>query len=198
MAAPAKINFSMYQGSTFNEVLRWESSRKIYKPITNITQAAPCVVTATAHGIPDGWRVKITNVGGMKEINSADVYHVITRLTDDDIELNAINSIAYTPYTSGGIVEYNEPVPLTGYTARMQLRTKIDDVTPIDEYTTVNGKLIISYTPGQVATIQILVPATDTALYTFKTAVYSLELINDTTVVPFATGTITLVKEVTR
>lgn len=198
MTQPAKINFSMYQGSTFDQVLRWESSKKVYKPITAITQAAPIVVTATAHGVPDGWRVKVTNVGGMKEINSTETYHVATRLTADTLELNAINSIGYTAYTSGGVLEYNLPMDLTGYTARMQLRNKIDDTTPIAEYTTTNGKLVISYTAGQVATIQILVPATDTALYTFKSVLYSLELVNGTSVVPFANGTITLVKEVTR
>ena len=91
MAAPAKINFKLYQGSTFNEVLRWESSTKVYKPITSITQAAPVVVTATAHGVPTGWRIKITNAGGMKEINSSETYHIATKLTDNTLELNAIN-----------------------------------------------------------------------------------------------------------
>lgn len=196
MAAPAKINFKLYQGSTFNEVLRWESSTKVYKPITSITQAAPVVVTATAHGVPTGWRIKITNAGGMKEINSSETYHIATKLTDNTLELNAINSLGYTAYTSGGVIEYNAPVNLTGYTARMQLRNKIEDTTAIAEYTTVNGKLVIDTANS---TITILVPATDTALYTFSTAVYSLELVSATGVVtPFANGTITLIKEVTR
>lgn len=195
MAAPAKINFKMYQGSTFNEVLRWESSKKIYKPIIGISQAAPCVVTSTAHGVPNGWRVKITNAGGMKEINSADNYNIGTLLTADTIELNAVNSLGFTSYTTGGVIEYNEPINLAGYTARMQIRAKIDDVAFIDEYTTTNGKIVIDTVNY---TITILVPATDTTLYSFQSVVYSLEMISGNTIVPLASGTITLVKEVTR
>lgn len=196
MAAPAKISFKCYQGSTFNEVLRYESDRKVYKPITAISQAAPCVLTSTAHGVPTGWRVKVTNAGGMVQINSADTYHIATKLTVDTIELNKVNSLGYTAYTSGGVIEYNAPVDLTGVTARMQLRAKIDDTAILDEYTTTNGQIVID---AVNSTITILVPAADTALYTFNSAVYSLELISSTGIVtPFANGVITLVREVTR
>ena len=41
MTTPAKINFKVYQGSTFSEVLRWESSSKGYKTITGISNTAP-------------------------------------------------------------------------------------------------------------------------------------------------------------
>ena len=62
MSAPVKLNFKIYQGSTFKEVLRWETSTKVYKPISSITKAAPMVISSTAHGIPVGWRTKVTNV----------------------------------------------------------------------------------------------------------------------------------------
>ena len=125
MSQPVKLNFKMYQGSTFNEVLRWESSKRVYVPITNITKAAPAVVTAPNHNIPDGWRAKITNVGGMTEINSTETYHQITKIDTNSIELNLVNSLGYKTYTSDGVIEFNEPVDLTGFTARMQLREKI-------------------------------------------------------------------------
>ncbi len=196
MATPAKINFKLYQGSTFNEVLRWESSKKIYKTITGITQAAPAVVTVPAHAIPDGWRVKITNVGGMTDINSTDTYHIATVLTSDTIELNAINSIGYKAYTSGGVAEYNEPVSLTGYTARMQIREKLDSTTVIKELTTENAGIVIDTSNKKIT---LVISATDTALFTFNSAVYSLEMVSSGgNVTPFANGVITLVKEVTR
>jgi hypothetical protein len=194
--SPSKISFKVYQGSTFSEVLRWESSRKAYKTITGISNAAPCIVTSTAHGVPDGWRVKVTNVVGMTDINSTDTYHVATKLTADTIELNGINSVGYKVYTSGGILEYNTPIDLTGYTARMQIRGKIDDAGTIAELTTENSGITISTANS---TITITISATATALYTFSTAVYSLELVSSGGVVtPFITGTMTLVKEVTR
>lgn len=196
MSSPVKLNFKVYQGATFNEVLRWESSKKIYKPITNVTQAAPCVVTATTHGVPDGWRVKITNVGGMTELNSVENYIQATKLTADTIELNSINAVGYKAYTSGGILEYNEPVNLTGYTARMQLREKVDSTTVIDEITTANNGIVIDETNSRIT---LYISAIDTAAYTFTSAVYSLELISPTLeVTPLANGTLTLVKEVTR
>jgi hypothetical protein len=196
MASPAKLNLKIYQGSTFNEVLRWESSKKIYKSITGISNAAPCVITCASHGVPNGWRIKITNVVGMTDINNTETYHIATKLTSDTIELNAVNSLGYKTYISGGVIEYNEPINLTGYTARMQLRAKIDDTTTLDEYTTENGKLVINTTDF---TVGLGVSATTTAAYTFNSAVYSLELVSAGGVVtPLATGTITLVKEVTR
>lgn len=196
MASPEKINFKIYQGSTFSEVLRWESAKKIYKNISGATKAAPCVLSCTGHGVPDGWRIKITNVGGMKELNDADNYQVATVLTADSIELNSVNAAGYTAYTSGGTLEYNDPHDLTGYTARMQIREKIDSTTTIKELTTENGGITINTSSK---TILVVISATDTAAFTFGTAVYSLELVSSGNVVtPFATGTMTLVKEVTR
>jgi len=191
---PVKLNFRIYQGSTFNEVLRWESSKKIYKAITGITNNAPCVVTCTGHGVPDGWRVKVTNVGGMKEINSTEDYKIATKLSANSIEFNDINSIGFSAYTSGGVIEYNQPVDLTGYTARMQIREKLDSQEFIKELTTENGGIVIDVINSKII---LNISAADTELFTFNSAVYSIELVS-TTVVPFATGTLTLVREVTR
>ena len=195
MTAPTKINFKIYQGSTFKEVLRWESATKGYSPISGITKSAPVVITAVAHGVPVGWRAKITNVLGMKEINSADTYHTVTEATADTITINAVNALSYTDYTSGGVIEYNMPVDLTGYTARMQLRLKLEDTEFIHEMTTENGGITID---NVNKTINLNILATDTALFTFSSVVYSLELISGVEVTPFANGSITLVKEVTR
>ena len=282
MSAPAKLNFKLYQGSTFNEVLRWESPVKVYKPITAITKSAPCVVTTSEdHNLPIGWRFRVVGAGGMKEINSSseDYYTATGNVTesplleqtwldqealwvdlrDQDaatiaprtrpwaglassaaypilmqytapagtpaapsnmppvlnsainaynnwqeaialptrtIEINQVNSLLYTTYTSGGVVEYNKPIDMTGYTARMQLRSKLDSSTVIEELTTENDKIVID---NVNKTIKLLISATTTAAYTFSSAVYSLEVISSGgQVTPFANGTITLVKEVTR
>lgn len=196
MAAPSKVNFKIYQGSTFSEVLRWESSTKVYKPITGITQAAPMVITSTAHGVPIGWRFKVTNVTGMKEINSTENYHVATEVSADSITVNAVNSLGYTAYTSGGVVEYNKPIDLTGYTARMQIREKIDSDIVIHELTTENGGIILNNTDK---TITLYISATNTALFNFTSVVYGLELASSLAVVEsLATGSISLIKEVTR
>lgn len=195
MAQPVKLNFKMYQGSTFREVLRWESSTKVYKPITGITKSAPIEISCVGNEIPEGWRVKITNVAGMVEINSEDKYHVATDVLTDSFKINAVNAVGYKDYVSGGIVEYNQPVDLTGVTARMQLRPSLDSSEVILELTTENGGILVA---NADKTISLLVSATATAALTFSSAVYSLELIKAGEVTPFINGTITLVPEVTR
>jgi hypothetical protein len=192
---PTKLNFKIYQGSTFKEVLRWESSDKGYATITGITSAAPVIVTSVGHGIPVGWRTKITNVVGMKEINSSDTYYNISATTENSITINSVNSIAYTAYTSGGILEFNIPNSLLNLTAKMQIRSKIDSIDIIKELTTENGGIAIDNT---AKIITITISAADTALLTITSAVYSLELISGIEIYPFIEGSITVNKEVTR
>lgn len=194
MAAPVKKNFKIYQGSTFNEVLRWESTTKAYKNITAITKTAPMVVTAVAHGIVVGWRARISNVLGMKEVNSEE-YLVVTEVTNDTATFNSVNAAGYSTYVSGGVLEYNTPVPLSGYTARMQIRPSVSSLVTILEVTTENSMLIID---DLTKTITINIPAATTQTFTFKSAVYSLELVSGTTVIPFIYGNLTLDTEVTR
>lgn len=196
MSAPAKLNFKIYQGSTFAEVLRWESAVKVYAPITGITKSAPLVVTAPAHGIPVEWRVKFTNIAGMTDLNSDSIYHQVSATTSDTLTINSVNSLGFKAYTTGGIVEYNKPVDTIDYTARMQIRSKVDSPDIILSLTTENSGIIID---NIKKTITINISATATAALTFNTAVYSLEMISSGgQVTPFVGGNLTLVKEVTR
>jgi len=196
MASPTKLNLKVYQGSTFRETLRWESALKVYSPITNISKSAPMVVTAAGHGVPVGWRVKISGALGMKEANTGDTYLTTSEVTTNSVTFNAINALNYTTYTGGGVLEYNQPVDLAGYTARMQIRAKLDDTAVIKELTTTNGGIIIDNT---AKTIQMYISATDTAALSFQNAVYSLELVGSGgEVTQLVNGTLTLVREVTR
>lgn len=194
MSSPQKINFKIYQGATFEEVIRWESYEKGYAPITAITKAAPVEITSVGHGIPSGWRVKIKNVGGMKEINS-DEYVTVTETTSSVVTINEINSLSYSTYTSGGVLEFQKPKSLAGITARMQIRAKLSSTDVLHELTTENGGIVINDT---LKTITLTIPATVTETFTFKTAVYSLELVSGTTVTAFVYGSITVDPEITR
>jgi hypothetical protein len=196
---PAKINYKVYQGSTFRETYRWESQTKSYANISGISKTAPCIITTDAnHSIPINWRARVTGVNGMKEINqlSEDDYYLVTGVTNNTLTLNHVNSSAYTTYTSGGVVEWNTPVPLSGYTAQMQIRETIDSTTSIVELTSTNGGITINPTDY---TITVNISATQTRSFTFPTAVYSLELTDSGGIVTtFLTGNLTLVSEVTR
>jgi hypothetical protein len=196
---PAKINYKIYQGSTFQETFRWESETKVYVPIQAIAKSAPCVITTTSvHQLPLGWRFRVVGAGGMKEINSVgeDSYHLSTLIpTPTTVEINQVNSLNYTTYTSGGVVEFNQPVSLTGFAARMQIRETVDSTTVIHEATTQNAQIVLD---NVNKTIQITLLANVTQNFTFSTAVYSLELYSGNNVIPFINGNLTLVQEVTR
>lgn len=194
MTSPVKLNLKIYQGSTFRQVLRWESSTKVYVPITNISKSAPVVITAANHAAPLGWRVKVVGAGGMKEINALD-YQTVTDKTTDTVTLNQVNSLGFTTYTSGGVLEYNQPVALNGYTARMQIRAKLDSDTVLHSLTTENGGILLD---NANKTITMYIADETTQTFTFKAAVYDLELISGGEVTALASGSITLVREVTR
>jgi hypothetical protein len=196
---PAKISYKIYQGSTFQETLRWESETKQYAPISGITQAAPCVITTSAtHTIPLNWRVRVSGVSGMKDINTiADTdYYLVTGKTGTTVTLNQVNSAGYGAYTSGGILSWNMPVPLTGYSAQMQIRETLESPTVIAELTTANGGIVID---SVNYTITMNLSAALTSTFDFDVAVYSMELTdNQNNVFQFLNGSISLVKEVTR
>jgi hypothetical protein len=196
---PAKISYKIYQGSTFTETLRWESETKAYMPISGITQAAPCVITtSSAHTVPINWRVRVTGVNGMKDINTVaeDTYYLVTGKTTNTVTLNQVNSAAYATYTSGGILSWNMPVPITGYTAQMQIRETLESETVIAELSSSNGRIIID--PVNY-TISMKLSSAITAAFNFDSAVYSMELTDAQGVVfQFLNGSITLVKEIVR
>jgi hypothetical protein len=195
---PAKLNYKIYQGSTFQESYRWESETKVYVPISAIAKSAPCVITtAQTHTIPQGWRARVVGAGGMKELNSVgDTYHLVTSVTDSTVTLNQVNSLNYTAYTTGGVLEYNQPVPLADYSARMQIRETVDSPATLYSTSSIAGDLTIDTV---LNTIMINIPASVTQAFDFTTAVYSLELYTAAgLVVPFLAGNLTLVPEVTR
>ena len=196
---PARINYKIYQGSTFTESLRWESETKAYAPISAITKAAPCVITTTsAHTVPLNWRVRVTGVTGMRDINNvADTdYYLVTSKTTNTVTLNQVNSADYAAYTSGGILSWNLPVPITGYTAQMQIRETLESTTVIAELTTANGRIVIEPVNS---VISINLTAALTATFNFDSAVYSMELTDaQSNVFQFLNGSLSLIKEVTR
>ena len=199
MTAPAKINFKVYQGATFEQVLRWESETKTYAPITAVTKSAPVTISIgdPFSAPPVGWRVRVVGVGGMREINMPEnQYAVATGVEGNVVTLNQINSLAYTTYISGGVLEYNTPVDISGYTARMQVRKKPKDTGVLLTLTTENGGVELD---SVAKTITLRIPANSTALLDFQQAVYDLELITAAgRVMRFAEGNITVSAEVTR
>lgn len=75
------------------------------KAITGATQANPCVLTVSGHGLSDGNRVLVEGVTGMTELNNF-IYR-INVLSANTFELRYLNgdnvdSSGFTAYSSGG------------------------------------------------------------------------------------------------
>jgi hypothetical protein len=188
-------DLTIQKGSTFRMPFLWASETKSYAAITGITAAAPAVVTATAHGIPDGWPVKIKDVEGMTQINS-DTLRKAVYVTDNSVRFPEINASGYDAYTSGGVLEFNTPVDLTSFTARCQIRSSVSSDTVLVSLTTENGGIEIDTTDY---TITLVIDADDSEDFTWRRGVYSIELIApDGSVSQIVQGAVFAESEVTR
>lgn len=194
MTKPVKYNLNIIQGGTYTKAFRYELPNKMYAPIENVYTQAPLIIQSSAHGIPSGWRVKLSNILGTVELNK-DEYITVTSTTTDTLTFSDINATGYKAYVSGGVIEYNQPRDLTDITARMQIRAKVSSEEVLLELTTENGYLVVD---NAQKTISINIPASVTQGLTFKSAVYSMELVDGTIVIPFLTGSVFLDTEVTR
>jgi hypothetical protein len=90
----------------------------------------------------------------------------------------------------------NANVNLTGYTARMQLRTSAEAITTLEDLTTENGGITLGGTAG---TITLSLTATETAALPATRAVYDLELVSSGGVVTrLVEGVVTITRNITR
>lgn len=190
----------LLQGKTFNRVLRLSSLPYIYKPITGITAAAPAVITAVGHGVLEGQRVAIVSVLGMTQINATNTplrasdYHKAHVIGVDSISLNDINAAGFSPYLSGGYLQYLTPVDLTAATARMSIKDSIGGVDLLD-LTTTNGGIVID---NALKTITLIILPAASAALTWTSGVYDLEMTDNTGAISLLlSGNITVTPEVT-
>jgi hypothetical protein len=83
--------------------------------VTSITLASPGVVTKTAHGYSDGDRLELYDFVGALQLNGREI--IVANKTANDFELTdsdgtAIDTTAYTAFTSGNMAEIYEVVTL--------------------------------------------------------------------------------------
>ena len=172
-------DLTLTQGKTFSDVVRWEQPMIVYKPVSAIAQSAPMRLTVPAHGVPNGWRVALTGAKGMPDINATanavqdTDYHTATVVDADTLELNDVNAAGFKAYLGGGILQYNAPVDLTGYRARMTIKDKIGGLELLS-LTTENGGITLDTANY---TLTRTIDAVTTAALPWKTGVYDLEAV---------------------
>lgn len=154
---PRKITVAA--GHTFSFDLRWETAPIVRVPIKGITcpNGSALIETTVAHGVLDGWRCAIVNVQHPKQINASDPnkikdeeYYPAAVVSPTVVELNKLNIADLKPYTSGGFLQFNTPVDLTGIALRFRM------------YDRKGGKLLASNLIAD-APLNILVATTDVA-----------------------------------
>ncbi len=88
------------------------------------------------------------------------------------------------------------PVDLSGYTARMQVRSEVESPTVLLSMTTENGGITLG---GAAGTIDLYVSAEQTAAITWEGGVWDLEIVYPSgEVTRLAQGSMSVSKEVTR
>jgi hypothetical protein len=94
--------------------------------------------------------------------------------------------------------EPSTPVNLSGFTAKMQIRSKPESKAVILELSTTNGRITLN-SGSQNGAIRLFISATDTAtLSVCDKAVYDLELYNGAVTTRILQGNVIISPEVTR
>lgn len=127
MSCCERKDFCVGAGETFHPAVRWGTTTLASVPITGISQAAPVVITAVAHGMPDGWSCAVVGAQGAFPINSLNYpprsidWRKGTVLTADTVQLNAVSSADSVAYKSGGFLVYPTPAVLAGVSVAMTI-----------------------------------------------------------------------------
>ena len=106
-----------------------------------------------------------------------------------EIEQGATFSRTFTWKDDAGVA-----INITGYTARLQIRTAFESSSTILSLTSSSGITL----GGSAGTIVVSVSATDTAALDPGSYVYDLELVNGATVTRLLAGYVEITPEVTR
>lgn len=166
-------DFQVRAGETFTSTVRWGDGTLTSKAITAITQTAPAAVTATAHGLPSGWRCAVVGAKGMTEINAGryppDVWHTGVPSDVNTVALSDVSSADYSAYVSGGYLVYETPKDLTGVTATLSVYDSPDH----------SGTPLLTLTSGVGITIdnanKTITPLLQTAGLLWTTGYYRLD-----------------------
>lgn len=189
-----QVDFCVKKGETFQKRFFWSDGTLVSKAISAITQAAPMVVTATAHGLVNNWRAAVVSARGMIQANAQEYppkladWKRISVVNANQVQFDEVNSADYDAYTSGGFLVYQSPVSLAGAVASLYIRDAPDiGTTYVTLTSSPSSGLILDDTSKSItATLQ-------TAALTWDIGYYDLEVTLSTgRIVQVAYGSISI------
>ena len=200
MIEPKVHDIPIIQGSQFQLGFHWYGGGLSCAEIEAVTVGCPTIITITGHGLPSlsPTPIRIRNVQGARNLNTGnkDCDMILATYIDADNFSVKIDTTLQRYKAGTGSIEWYMPKALTGWTAEMQLREKIDDVTPLVSLTSGAGDITISLPDARIV---FTIPTVTTEGLDFNEGVYDLELIDPAgEATRLLEGKATLSKEVTR
>lgn len=172
-----KQDLALRRGTTFTQVVRWETEPFLFATVSAMTNTAPARVTAAAHGLPNGWRAAVVGAKGLTQLNAksnppgkAD-FRRATVVDASTVEFNPLSAAEFGTYTGGGYLQFYTPHPLAGFIARMHVKSP--DGTLLLALTTENGGVALD---DAAKTITLTFTVADTEGVSWKQGAYDLEL----------------------
>lgn len=141
--------------------------------VSGITKANPGVVTATAHGLSNGDRVKFPNIEGMSEIEG--ITFIVANQTANTFELTDVNgdnvdTTSYETFTSGSCYKLVTTISGLSHLEAKTVSVRVDGATHPDR-TVASGSITLQDYAYEVVvglpyttTIQLLAPNFDLGL----------------------------------
>lgn len=177
MSTDITPQFHLYveQGVDFAHTFQWLNAGLFMAPIELIEEGYPTVVTVSSHGLNavSSHPVIISGVEGIPLLNSENTQLPFCTRIDDNKFSVPISSVGKEWVPGTGEITYHIPTDLTGWTARCVIRKTWFESTPIHEMTTANGGITLIPAIGG---IQLYIPKATTAGFTFRHAVYDVDL----------------------
>lgn len=120
-----KHNIVIKPGKTFRETFFYASDEPLYLPIEAISQAAPLQLSVPNHNLPgDLWPITIESAKSPSELNLSCPYFAKT-IDANTLEIMGINASNWRSYNGGALLVYQNPIDLTGWAFRGQIRDKV-------------------------------------------------------------------------
>lgn len=167
----------LVRGKTCEQALLYSGSRLVYRPITAVLSLAPLRLTVPLHGCPENWPIRVQGVTAPTELNTPQNQAWQATVVDaNTLEINSLDGSLWSAYVPSGHVVFQEPVDLTGWKARMQIRTKAGGTVLLtlssDPADNAEGEIEIDV-PGSALVIKL--SAAQTAALSWNGGVYDLE-----------------------